>query len=486
MDIREQTRVAGRLVSSLRRGEIDRREFLQLAAFLSGAAVLAACTPGGSAKAGSVTIPLNTSENDPASLKFYAAAIASFQKLNPDIQIQVNIVQDAQSVQAYDTAFRNNTDLGIFLPQGEVVVSYILSNRLLPLTDMVDKIGASDFIPASRLTVNGQDWGIPYQFNGYPLWYRTDLFQKAGLNPPNTYDDMLAAATELGGKNGSVGLANSVSTSSTYAEQIGSPFIYQSGWDFYDRTGKVTFGQPEVLAGVERLVALFKNTPNAILTQASQGYLSAYTAGRAAMCQHGGKLGVSLAANAPQIADVTDVVGIPAGPFMTGKLVYGLVGWYCIYAKTQHPTEAKAFLQSLTTADSALAWSLTAPGHLLPPLISVQKLQSDMTNPLVAANAYMQKHFAWVQKITALIPGVGNPALDMGFVNNQEVIGQGFHPAPWSPQVWRAAPPVDANMYQQILISKQNPQQAWQNAVSQMTQAAQVWQSQNPTWKPIL
>lgn len=46
-------------------------------------------------------------------------------------------------------------------------------------------------------TYNGKLYGIPWFNNGPGLYYRKDLFAQAGLQPPKTYDDLLAAAKKL-------------------------------------------------------------------------------------------------------------------------------------------------------------------------------------------------------------------------------------------------------------------------------------------------
>jgi len=43
----------------------------------------------------------------------------------------------------------------------------------------------------------GKSYCAPYYAGARVLIYRTDLFQKAGLQPPKTYDDLLAAADKL-------------------------------------------------------------------------------------------------------------------------------------------------------------------------------------------------------------------------------------------------------------------------------------------------
>lgn len=56
-----------------------------------------------------------------------------------------------------------------------------------------------DIFPALRdaSQVNGEYWGIPVSMESTLLYYRKDLFEKAGLKPPQTVDELMAAARAL-------------------------------------------------------------------------------------------------------------------------------------------------------------------------------------------------------------------------------------------------------------------------------------------------
>ena len=77
------------------------------------------------------------------------------------------------------------------------------SERLAaPVTSIVDEAFVSDFDPAVMdvFTIDGDIYGIPLYVSPFILYYNTELFEQAGLdpaNPPKTYDEMLAAAEKL-------------------------------------------------------------------------------------------------------------------------------------------------------------------------------------------------------------------------------------------------------------------------------------------------
>jgi raffinose/stachyose/melibiose transport system substrate-binding protein len=51
---------------------------------------------------------------------------------------------------------------------------------------------------AAGWAVDGKQYGVPYDYHVVGFWYRTDLFQKAGISsPPATLDDLLGDITKL-------------------------------------------------------------------------------------------------------------------------------------------------------------------------------------------------------------------------------------------------------------------------------------------------
>lgn len=74
-------------------------------------------------------------------------------------------------------------------------------NVLAPLDDVVrnERVGASDFHPAGwkGCFYKKRQWGVPIQTTPELFFYRTDLFQEAGIEPPSSTEDVLYAARTL-------------------------------------------------------------------------------------------------------------------------------------------------------------------------------------------------------------------------------------------------------------------------------------------------
>lgn len=459
--------------------ELSRRGFLGVAGGVSAAAVLAACSPGGGS-GGEKVVPFFTTEGDPQSLAFYKGVISTFEKNNPGVKIQLTAYTDENVLQYLQTAFSTGADVGVFSPPPSWITEWAGRGYLLPIDDLVKSIGEDDFVPGTRVVVDGSDYAMPFQSNASALYYRKDLLDAAGIAPSTTYDDYLGAVQEMNGRDGMIGIASIAGGSPQALLQFFTPYVHQTGWSYFGKDGSVQFGRPEVLEAFTRYIAIMQNASPGMYSAAFPEIVTAYSSGKAAFATFPGRLGVNLFDTSPQIAENTGVIGIPAGPFETAKLHFGAPLHYSIYSKTKYPDEALAFLEALTTGQAALDFAMTVPGLLIPPRIST----GDELRGLIDSGAtpYLEKHGDWVRTFLDLSPAAASPSLQMGAVENKKV-DKVSNPAPWGSEIW-TSPPIDGQMVQQVLINKVDPEQAWTEAVSRIEGIRESWLADNPDWKP--
>ena len=495
-NLNDEVRRATKLIREYDRGEINRREFIMLASALSAVAVAAACSVGGSGStsttstdsSGIVTVPFYTTENDPGTLAFMVTAIRNFQKEHQNVQIPVNLYGDAAATSFLENAFRSKHDVGVFSPNVQTVPGWAQAGYLLPLDDIVKSIGADDFIEGTRIGINGHDYSIPFQKSATGLFYRKDILEQVGVHsPPQTYDDWITVLKMVHGRNSMIGAAIGIGGDfAANTEWHLTPFIAQQGWGYFDKNGKLTFNQPEVFDGVQRMINVLKNYGAKELYNAGVGDpLQAFVTGRAVFADYTGRIAGNVYDQNPKVAEGMDYMGAPpVGPFNTGKLNMGFAKGYCIHAGTKSPKEAMAFLQSITSGPSALAYALTVPGQPLPPLKSVTKDFLDPNNKTVTANKFMAKPAfrAIVAKIAELVPFAINDQLQMGAVSNHQYKGIS-NVMPWSADLFKGSGP-DTTMLQEVLINGKDAKQSWTDAYTKMEQVAKTWIAAHKDWKP--
>ena len=128
---------------------------------------------------------------------FWSKYIAQFEAENKNIKI-------AHTIESWDTVYTkwdqmlqsgNTADIGYDSPG--TVIDWAYRGKLLPVTDVVNKLGgASVFSSSMQYMKKGNDWySVPNCDANKVLVYRKDLLKAAGYdNPPTTWDELMTIA----------------------------------------------------------------------------------------------------------------------------------------------------------------------------------------------------------------------------------------------------------------------------------------------------
>ncbi|MFQ5422290.1 MAG: ABC transporter substrate-binding protein, partial [Anaerolineae bacterium] len=369
------------------------------------------------------------------------------------------------------TALASGADLGIFEIEPTLMGDWADAGYLLPLDEVVTAVGADDYVPGSLFEKDEHVYAIPYATSVYSLWVRSDLLAQAGLPLPANYDEVLQAARTLTqGEMYGIALPNGQNIASA---NYFSTFLWQNGGDYFDCRGNVTFGEPEALTAVQKWAELSQYAPPGSTTWGYREQIDAYRRGRVAMVMYAGRLGVNIADTNPELADKSVIVFPPWGPV---KVTLGVWSRYAIAAGTLHQAEAIAFLQWLVSDDRLLRYDMAVPGHMIPPLRSVQALS------LADDSAYARRHQDWLEAFSSWVPYTNHPAMNMGSVRDGRFTRSDIIP-PWADEVF-SSPGIVDTMLQEITLGGRDPEAAWQDAVEKMETAVSAWKAQHPGWQP--
>jgi multiple sugar transport system substrate-binding protein len=149
---------------------------------------------------------------------------------------------------------------------------------------VVDDLGADTFAARSLdLTKDGdKQLGVPSDGWGQLLVYRKDLFDKAGLEAPATYDAIQKAAQALNGKNGVAGITLATAPGSSFTQQTFEYLAQANGCELVDNDGKVTLDSPQCVRTFDVYSDLAKNY-SVKGNQTDDSTRATYFAGKAAM-----------------------------------------------------------------------------------------------------------------------------------------------------------------------------------------------------------
>jgi multiple sugar transport system substrate-binding protein len=132
-------------------------------------------------------------------------------------------------------------------------------------TALVEKIGKSNFYTGAlkqvESQVNGQYYALPYHGWVQGIWYRSDWFEEAGLEPPTTWENTLKAARYFYKPDQNQYGILVGTKAEPYAEQCFTPIAMSNNAGLFDKDGKLIFNSPEMKEAVEYYAELAKYNP---------------------------------------------------------------------------------------------------------------------------------------------------------------------------------------------------------------------------------
>ena len=317
----------------------------------------------------------------------FDAANARFRELYPDVELKHVPIQNDNYKTKLRTAMAADNTPDIFMTWGSAgLKKYVDNNKVFDLTDDLSKEWQARFAPAAMGLGNfdGRQYGLPITNTAVSLlWYRKDMFEKYGLTPPQTFEELLAVGQVLK-QNGITpfALANKNKwTGSMYfmylVDRIGGPGTLQKA---LNRSGAFN-DAPFIEAGqkLQQMVDLgfFPKGVNGLDEDTGQSRALLY-ADKAAMYLMGSWFVGVVKLENPAIMDKMDFVVFPAvkgGRGNPGNLV-GTFGdlYFSISADSEHKEAALNYLKLIS--DDTMAQELVKAG-CIPPLTGSAKYIDD-------------------------------------------------------------------------------------------------------------
>ncbi|MGR5176339.1 ABC transporter substrate-binding protein [Vibrio parahaemolyticus] len=145
------------------------------------------------------TLVINSDASDPAPKEAWAEIVSRFEKENPDIEVKYNLYDH----ESYKTTIRNwlvtSPPDVVFWYAGNRMKTFVDRGLFEDVSDLWQQNDMNqDFSAAApAMTVNGKQYGVPYTYYQWGVYYRKDLFDKYGIAEPTTWDELKAAAATL-------------------------------------------------------------------------------------------------------------------------------------------------------------------------------------------------------------------------------------------------------------------------------------------------
>jgi N,N'-diacetylchitobiose transport system substrate-binding protein len=326
---------------------------------LLGAMVIAGCggddaakSTGSGAKSGKLSGSINVWIMDPGSpavQKIVNQYATDFQTANPGTTVKIEFVPWAQAHDKFTTAIAG----------GEVPDVAEMGTTWTPeFADQgafaeVDKPASGEYVSSlvDAATLDGKVWGKPWYAGSRALIYRKDVLEKAGVEPPKTWDEMTAAAKAIKAKVpdifpvGYTGLT----------EHMYLPTIWQAGGEIATQDGdtwKSALNSPEAAQAIDYYASFYKDglAPKDSIGWEEPDAQTAFANGDIAMMVAGGWTYQSIIDTKAEMKDKIGTVLEPAGP--SGKDTAFAGGSHLVvFKESKSPELAKAFVDFMLKPD---------------------------------------------------------------------------------------------------------------------------------------
>ncbi|MDQ0243607.1 raffinose/stachyose/melibiose transport system substrate-binding protein [Bacillus fengqiuensis] len=137
---------------------------------------------------------------------FVEKSIEKFNASHKDIQIKAEFFEDEAYKTKMKVALAGNKMPDLFTYwSGETFKTLVDAGAVGDITEYLNQDASfkENMLPGGwdAYTFDGKTYGIPYSLNSVALWYNKEIFEKNGLTPPKTYDELLEVVDKLNAKN---------------------------------------------------------------------------------------------------------------------------------------------------------------------------------------------------------------------------------------------------------------------------------------------
>ncbi|MEC8580838.1 MAG: extracellular solute-binding protein, partial [Pseudomonadota bacterium] len=140
------------------------------------------------------TLKIFSDMSNPAPRAVMEDMAARFDAMHPDLTVELTVIDR----EAYKTQIRN------FLSANPPdVANWYAANRMRPyisadlfedISDLWAEPEIAENLASTKgaMTIDGKQWGVPYTYYQWGVYYREDIYKELGLSEPTNWDEFKA------------------------------------------------------------------------------------------------------------------------------------------------------------------------------------------------------------------------------------------------------------------------------------------------------
>lgn len=367
------------------------------------------------------------------------ARVTGFQAVLDQFKNDTGITVDQVPINAPDyqtkilAAISSDTLPDLMFVNPPNVPLLIARNAIVPVDDIYNSLNSKvEFYDAlaAPYVIGGKRYAIPLFGLFWPLLYRADLYQAAGLNPPQTWDDALADAEKLTKAPDVYGFCLPVSSNGNYGSQVVWSFLRSNGGDIVNVVNgkeQIVFNSPKTVETYDFLAKLAKFSPPGKENMDWTATELLIKTGKCATVMYNSAWLAELSKSNPDLLSKYAMTHMPVAP--GGQQAHtGYPRGLVVTATGQkHIDAVKQFLDWLYQPEHHAALLNAEPTLFLPVDKATAESQAYLGNPIVAANLKLVQAQTDLANTVTIIGFTGSePAAHASQIENSFILGKVF------------------------------------------------------------
>lgn len=258
-----------------------------------------------------------------------------------NLKVSANLTTEHKTLQVPALTI-NPAEYSVAMVANNSIAPLLNDDLIRPLNDYVAKYG-KQLEPSQFIKVNGKIMAIVFDVNSQHLYYRKDLLKKAGIKPPKTYEDVLAAAKILRDKGilkYPLGAADKPGWD--LAAEFENMYLGEGGGFFKPGSAKLAIDNEKALAALKVMKEMTAYMAPDFMTYDAEELKNVYLSGKIAMMNGWGSYASSVVGPKSSSPDVAANTVLAAAPTVGGNHVPSAALWWDGFVIAKNVSDANA------------------------------------------------------------------------------------------------------------------------------------------------
>ncbi len=371
-------------------------------------------------------------EQPPQRVEQFQRTIDAFNKANPDIQAQQQVLDWMDAYTKVMAAIQANQQPDLMFTIPDFTTTVKPSGAVQPVEEIVAHLNEKYKFFDSALEPYKYDdhvWAVPVYGMVHMLWYRKDIFEKVGLGPdtpPKTWNDLLDYSKKIKDDAGVYGIGVPASRHMYTDQAIYSFLVTNKAEDFFNEEGELIFNNPRTVETFAYYKQLYEMSPPDAASWSWAEPQLAFNTGTMAMAIEKGQFLRPFEEESGVSGEYLGCAFIPWPEDGQQGSIYYSNGVMLLTDKKEQVEAAKRFLDFLFEPENNGEWLAGMdPGLFLPVTGATLEADSFWNNPVIAkyrGHVEMMIEASKYGKLFGFTRGIVNPQI--GRISGQNILAQ--------------------------------------------------------------